>query len=88
MAKITDGSWKLGGLAKRRSSPGLRNLIYTRTTPFKKALPDGEADQVIQVVRGTGLQLERPPEDARLALRGGSRDGAVATTSESAWGRR
>lgn len=72
MAVAADGIWKLGGLAKRPTSPDQRDLKYKLTNPFTKALPNDETKKLIEAVRGTGLRLNLRPEAVRVVLRDGS----------------
>jgi hypothetical protein len=77
MADIANGIWKLGGLARRPTSPDQKDLKYKLMNPFKKALPNGEAKNLIETVRGTGLRLNLRPEQVRLIPRdvsGGGKD--------------
>jgi len=69
MADVATGIWKLGGLAKKPTSPDQRDLKYKLTTPFTKALPNGEAKKLIQAVRGSGLRLNLRAEEVQLVLR-------------------
>jgi DNA-binding response OmpR family regulator len=71
MADVATGIWKLGGLAKKPTSPDQRDLKYKLTNPFTKALPNGEAKTLIQAVRGTGLRLNLPAAAVRVVLRDG-----------------
>lgn len=73
--EVADGIWKLGGLAKKRTSPDERDLKYKLTNPFAKALPSGEAKKLIEAVRDTGLRLNLRHEAVRLVLRDSSGDG-------------
>jgi len=69
--EVADRIWKLGGLAKKPTSPDQRDLKYKRTNPFAKALPNGEAKKLSEAVRGTGLRLNLRLEAVRLVLRDG-----------------
>lgn len=69
MAEVADRIWKLGGLARKPTSPDQRDLKYKLTNPFAKALPGGEAKRLIEAVRGTGLRLNLRPETVRVILR-------------------
>jgi hypothetical protein len=69
MADVATGIWKLGGLAKKPTSPDQRDLKYKLTNPFAKALPTGEAKNLVQAVRGTGLRLNLQAEAVRIVLR-------------------
>lgn len=75
MAEVATGIWKLGGLAKKPTSPDQRDLKYKLTNPFAKALPNGDAKNLIEAVRGTGLRLNLRPEAVRVVLRDGGGDG-------------
>jgi hypothetical protein len=72
MAGVADGIWKLGGLARKPTSPDQKDLKYKLMTPLKKALPNGAVKNLIEAVRGTGLRLNLRPEAVRLVLREGS----------------
>lgn len=71
MAEVANGIWKLGGLTKKPTSPDQRDLKYKLSNPFTKAVPNGEAKNLIQAVRGTGLRLNLRPEMVRVVLRDG-----------------
>ena len=71
MAEVADGIWKLGGLARKPTSPDQKDLKYKLTNPLKKALPNGAVKNLIEAVRGTGLRLNLRPEAVRLVLRDG-----------------
>jgi DNA-binding response OmpR family regulator len=83
MAEVADRIWKLGGLARKPTSPDQRDLKYKLMNPFTKALPGGEAKRLIEAVRGTGLRLNLRPEAVRIVLR----DGGDETAKQGA-GRR
>lgn len=72
MADVATGIWKLGGLNRKPTSPDQKDLKYKLTNPFTKALPNGEAKKLIEVVRGTGLRLNLRPETVRVVLRDGA----------------
>jgi hypothetical protein len=63
-----DGIWKLGGLARKPTSPDQKDLKYKLTNPLKKALPNGAVRNLIEVVRGTGLRLNLRPDAVRVVL--------------------
>lgn len=69
MADVATGIWKLGGLNRKPTSPDQRDLKYKLTNPFAKALPNGEAKNLVQTVRGSGLRLNLHPQAVRLVLR-------------------
>jgi hypothetical protein len=71
MSEVADRIWKLGGLARKPTSPDQRDLKYKLTNPFAKALPGGEAKRLIEAVRGTGLRLNLRPDMVRIVLRDG-----------------
>jgi hypothetical protein len=72
MADVATGIWKLGGLNRKPTSPDQKDLKYKLTNPFAKALPNGEAKRLIEVVRGSGLRLNLRPEAIRLVQRDGT----------------
>lgn len=71
MADVATGIWRLGGLNRKPTSPDQKDLKYKLTNPFTKALPNGEAKKLIEVVRGSGLRLNLRPEAVRIVLRDG-----------------
>jgi hypothetical protein len=78
MAEVADRIWKLGGLARKPTSPDQRDLKYKLMNPFTKAMPGGEAKRLIEAVRGTGLRLNLPREQVRIVLRDGPQPAAAA----------
>ncbi|MCC6747992.1 MAG: hypothetical protein IT371_10065 [Deltaproteobacteria bacterium] len=82
MADVATGIWKLGGLNRKPTSPDQKDLKYKLTNPFTKALPNGEAKNLVQAVRGSGLRLNLRPEAVQIVLRDGVVRGADSNLSK------